>query len=186
MLKPAPLVESFLTELARSARLGPIIDLACGTGRNGLYLVENGLPVVFADTDEAALARVLSTLSGITSREQRARAECWCVDLEAGRSRPLDGKRFGGIMVFRYLHRPLMPAIRESLLPGGIVVYETFTVDQPAFGRPHNPDYLLLHDELKSYFGDWDILHYFEGVQGKPKRDHQRAIAQIVAVKPTG
>ncbi len=98
MLKPAPLVESFLTELARSARLGPIIDLACGTGRNGLYLVENGLPVVFADTDEAALARVLSTLSGITSREQRARAECWCVDLEAGRSRPLDGKRFGGIM----------------------------------------------------------------------------------------
>ena len=87
-------------------------------------------------------------------------------------------------MAFRYLHRPLMPAIRQSLLPGGILLYETFTVDQPAFGRPKNPDYLLRHGELQAYFGDWNILHYFEGVRGKPETGDQQAIAQIVAQKP--
>ena len=159
MLKHSCLLEKFKAQLTRSAELGPILDLACGTGRNGIYLVENALPVVFADADEEALAQVRSALPGIARRDQRAKARLWRVDFEADRPGPLDNKRFGGIMVFRYLHRPLMTAIRQAVAPGGIVIYETFTVDQPVFGRPHNPDFLLCHDELKACFGNWDILH---------------------------
>ena len=182
--KHSRLVERFFTDLARSAALGPILDLACGRGRNGLYLAEHRLPVVFADDDEGALAEVRAALSRLTRGEEQATAHCWSIDLEADNNDPLAGRRFGGIMAFRYLHRPLMPAIRQSLLPGGILLYETFTVDQPAFGRPKNPDYLLRHGELQAYFGDWNILHYFEGVRGKPETGDQQAIAQIVAQKP--
>ena len=48
------------------------------------------------------------------------------------------------------------------------------------YGRPNNPDFLLEPEELKSWFQNWDILHYYEGV----KHDPDRAIAQIIAKKP--
>ena len=101
------------------------------------------------------------------------------MDLEEGEENPLPEETYTGIMVFRYLHRPLMPNIKKALQGGGILLYETFTVDQPRFGRPHNPDFLLKPGELLSWFGDWDIIHHFEGIKEKPKR----AIAQLVCRK---
>jgi len=64
------------------------------------------------------------------------------------------------------------------------VIYETFTVDQPQYGRPKNPDFLSQHNELCGQFSDWNILHYFEGVVEKTEGDGLKAVAQIVAVKP--
>ena len=31
--------------------------------------------------------------------------------------------------------------IREGIVPGGVVVYQTYTVNQARLGRPTNPDY---------------------------------------------
>ena len=101
------------------------------------------------------------------------------MDLEEAGANPLEGLAAGGIMVFRYLHRPLVAAIRQSIQTGGVLMYETFTCDQRQFGEPHNPDYLLQPQELKGWFQDWQILHYFEGVKDAPRR----AVAQIVCTK---
>ena len=180
----ACLVEMFEMELARAAERGPILDLACGTGRNGLYLVANRMSVVFADADPAALAQVRSALTDPMYQSTRELADLWRVDFELGQSRPLENRRFGAIMVFRYLYRPLIEPIRQAVLPGGMVIYETFTVDQPKFGRPKNPDYLLRHGELPGYFEDWDILHRFEGVQDGREGGSPRATSRIVAIKP--
>jgi hypothetical protein len=73
-----------------------------------------------------------------------------------------------------------MPAIRNALRKKGILIYETFTVDQVRYGKPTNPDYLLRHGELKQWFADWEILHYAEVIQSDP----ERAMAQIVCRKP--
>jgi len=62
------------------------------------------------------------------------------------------------------------------LQKGGILIYETFTLDQPRFGKPHNPDYLLEPGELRRWFEDWKIIHHFEGIKNNPVR----AVAQIV------
>ena len=78
-----------------------------------------------------------------------------------------------------------MQSIKQAVLPGGIVIYETFTVDQPQFGRPHNPDFLLQHGELREHFEGWDILHSFEGVVDGAGGSGARAIAQMVAIKPS-
>jgi len=184
VLEHSCLLEKYLKELAHSAELGPLLDLACGTGRNGLYLVDNTIPVVFADADEAALSQVRATISGAGCGADNTLVQLWPVNLEKNNVNPLANSRFGGILVFRYLHRPLMESIRQAVLPGGIVIYETFTVDQAELGRPKNPDYLLRHDELRDYFIDWNVLHYFEGVQGQPELGSQQAIAQVVAIKP--
>jgi len=65
---------------------------------------------------------------------------------------PLPARRFAGIVVTNYLHRPLLPILAESLLPGGILIYETFAQGNEAFGRPSNPDFLLRPNELIDVF----------------------------------
>lgn len=180
MATVSPLVLQHLASLRAAGELAPILDLACGSGRNGLYLHQQGLPVVFADIRREALAAIEAAIDARSA----GTAGLWRLDLESGAEDPLAGERFGAVLVFRYLHRPLMPAIAHAVLPGGMVVYETFTVDQPRFGRPTNPDYLLRHGELPRYFEGWQILHDFEGEVQNPATGHNQAIAQLVARKP--
>lgn len=167
-----------LGALRAAADLGPVLDLACGGGRNGLYLTQQDLPVVFADRRKEALAQVADEPGGDKA------LRLWQVDLETGEDNPLAGAQFGAILVFRYLHRPLMPAIAEAIAPGGVVMYETFTVDQPRHGRPTNPDFLLRHGELPGYFPDWEQLHHFEGEAVNPASENVQAFAQLIARKP--
>lgn len=177
-MSAAELVSDYLEPLREAAALGPVLDLACGSGRNGLYLAQQDIPVVFADIRAQALDEVAAALG-----EQRT-ARLWRVDFEQGGSNPLAGELFGAILVFRYLHRPLMPAIVDAIAPGGLVVYETFTVEQARLGRPKNPDFLLRHDELPGYFRGWQVLHRFEGeVRDRDTGNHQ-ALARLVARKP--
>jgi tellurite methyltransferase len=162
----------FLTGLDRAL---PVLDLACGKGRNTLALAEQGLSLVFADKSVTALAVVEQRLleAGLSAR-------AWHVDLEQPRVDPLSALSFGAIICFRYLHRPLFPAIRQAVMPGGLLIYQTFTTEQARFGRPSNPDFLLRPGELKAEFQAWELIHSFEGVLQNPGR----AVAQIVARKP--
>jgi len=130
--------------------------------------------VVCCDRSSEALdrARELVAEHGVTM-------EYWKKDLELEGVNPLPVNFYGGVLVFRYLHRALIPCIKKALQEGGILVYETFTHDQPRYGKPHNPDYLLRPGELLEWFDDWEIIHYFEGLQNNP----MRAIAQMICRK---
>ncbi len=174
----ASLLHTFLAHSDRAAGAAPVLDLACGGGRNGLYLVQQGIPVVFADRRRDQLDEIAAQ-----TRDSNL-ATFWPVDFEEADRNPLQGRSFGAILVFRYLHRPLLAPIREAIQPGGLIVYETFTADQPRYGRPGNPDYLLRPGELRDTFGDWDGIHYFEGVTTSETSGREQAIAQIVARKP--
>jgi hypothetical protein len=55
-------------------------------------------------------------------------------------------------MCFRFLHRPLFPAMARALRPGGHLVYETYRVGQERFGRPKRPQFLLEPGELAAAF----------------------------------
>jgi tellurite methyltransferase len=179
----SPLLTHYADQIAAVANKGAILDLACGGGRNGLHLVEQGIPVVFADSDPTALAQVERSLAAAAYSYGRDLAALWQVDLEQGQLDPLEGRRFAGIIVYRYLYRAMFDAIKQAVHPGGIVIYETFTIDQPRYGRPKNPEFLLEHGELQACFSDWNILHSFEGVEQDDKGVDCRAIAQIVAIK---
>jgi len=175
MLKPASLLLDHLNLLTPKTLNGPILDLACGDGHNGIFLAKKGMPVTLSDVSEDALSRA-KTLAEETCVKVKLRQ----VDLEQDGLNPLTQEFFGAILVFRYLHRPLIPCIKKALTRGGILIYETFTVEQPKFGKPHNPRFLLKPGELLGWFGDWKILHHFEGIRENPKR----AVGQIVCRKP--
>lgn len=173
-----------MEKIALACSRAPALDLACGTGRNGLFLLASGIPVVFADRDSPSLEHIKQHLAAQPCERQRKLARFWQVDLEIPDTHPLDAQTFGAILVFRYLHRPLLAGIKEAVTPGGLVIYETFTVEQAKIGRPRNPDFLLRHGELRDCFREWDILHYFEGIERDPASGQRRAIAQLVAEKP--
>ncbi|QIZ75451.1 class I SAM-dependent methyltransferase [Ferrimonas lipolytica] len=161
-------------EQFRQLPSGPILDLACGSGRNGLALAQAGHPLWFTDANKEALARVEHQLTALGTT-----AVIWHQDLEDGHN-PFAGKQFAAVIGFNYLHRELFPWLIDAVKPGGLVIYETFTIKQAEIGRPSNPAFLLKPNELKQFFASWQILHYVEGKQANP----DRYSAQLVARKP--
>lgn len=134
---------------------GEALDVACGRGRNALALARAGLRVRAVDRDEAALAGLRAEARGLPIAVE-------AVDLETGEA-DLGREAFDVIAVFHYLHRPLFPALLRALRPGGLLIYETFIVDQAARGRPTNPLFLLQRGELKRLVAPLDILRDREG-----------------------
>lgn len=177
-VEPSRLVSEHLELLQRHRQNLPVLDLACGHGRNGLFLARQGVPVVFADRDATALASIREALQA-----GNCAGDVECVDLETGD--PLAGRNFGAVLVFNYLHRPLIGSLRRAVSPGGVVLYETFTRPQAAIGKPGNPDFLLKPGELDSWFQDWCIVARFEGEERDQQGAVKRAYASLVAIKPS-
>jgi SAM-dependent methyltransferase len=125
-------------------RGGPALDVACGTGRHALVLAAAGYEVHAVDRDAAKieeLSRSAAQLGMTIAAEVR--------DLETG-APDLGRDVYALIVVVHYLHRPLFPALVQALAPRGLLLYETFTVDQALRGRPTSPDHLLQHGELRT------------------------------------
>lgn len=174
-LSPDDLVATFSDRIVADRPEGPVLDLASGDGHNGLFLAGKGIPVILADRSEVALGKVKET-----AERTQGEIAIWKVDLEIPGENPLGEDVYSAILVFRYLHRPLMPCIRKALKAGGFLVYSTYTLKQAQFGKPHNPDFLLKSGELMDWFKDWTVLHHFEGIKENPRR----AVAEIVCRKP--
>lgn len=117
---------------------GEVLDLACGAGRHARALAASGHSVLAVDRDAEALKNVVA--NGITALQ---------VELEHG-NWPFAPNRFAAIVVTNYLHRPLFPHILNSLASQGILIYETFSQGNGRFGKPSNPDFLLMPGELLS------------------------------------
>ena len=170
----ASLLLTHIDLLKKLERSLPVLDLACGSGRNGLLLANHGIPVVFADKSASALKSVEQRLA-----KDNLPGCTWQIDLELAGSTPLSDQNYSAIIVFRYLHRPLFPELKTAVQPGGLIIYETFTEENRRFGRPDNPDFLLQPGELKTMFRDWEMIDYFEGTLSNP----DRAVARLVARK---
>jgi len=150
--------------LVEAGAAGPVLDLACGRGRHSLAAAARGLDVVAVDRDEAHLAELDRASRGLSGR-----VEIFAVDLETGRVPVLPRGHFAAILVFRYLHRPLAPAIESWLAPDGLLLYETFTVTQRSLGwGPTRDDFLLQPGELPRLFPGLTVEHFDEGPTDEP------------------
>ena len=137
---------------------GRALDVACGRGRHALLLAAAGFDVHAVDRDEAALGSL-----DAAARRLGLPVTVETLDLESGRPNVGDGA-YALVTVFHYLHRPLFPAVLAAMAPGALLLYETFTVDQAALGRPTNPAFLLEHGELPRLVAPLDVVRERDGV----------------------
>lgn len=139
---------------------GRVLDLACGGGRHTRLLAEHGYAVEAVDREAACIdALVAARLPGVRTR---------VADLEAG-PWPYHGELFDGIVVTRYLWRPLLPLIINALDKGGVLIYETFMTGHERLGKPSNPAFLLRKDELRFVVrGHLEIIAFEQGEQSTP------------------
>jgi SAM-dependent methyltransferase len=142
-----------------------VLDLAAGSGRHTAYLAGRGHRVTAVDRDASALV-------------PSDTVEVLAADLEDGSPWPLDGRRFGAIVVTNYLHRPLFPVLFAALQPGGILLYETFMEGNERFGKPSRPDFLLKDGELLDLVrGRFSVIAYEARMISQPKMAMVQRIA---------
>ena len=124
-------------------RGGTVLDVACGRGRHALLMASAGFKVRAIDRNPEAIEFLKATAERLNLQVDAA-----VVDLETDPPPDLSSSKYDVILVFNYLHRALMPALRDALAPGGRMFYETFTTRQAERGHPRNPDFLLRDGEL--------------------------------------
>lgn len=175
MSATSPFFEAQRERLARAARLGPVADLACGSGRHALAAAAGGARVLALDRDARALAALAAA-----ARQRGLAVAGLRVDLETPHGIPLRARSCGAILVFRFLFRPLARAIEEVLAPGGLLLFETFTVDQRNLAdHPRNPAFLLQPGELPRLFPRLRVLEHWEG---RTPGSHPEALARLCAL----
>jgi 2-polyprenyl-3-methyl-5-hydroxy-6-metoxy-1,4-benzoquinol methylase len=152
-----------------------VLDLACGEGRHSLAAAARGARVTAIDRDEARLA------AGRERAEAQGLSIEWlAADLEEPWP-PLDA--FDAILVFNYLDRAKMPQMIDLLVPGGLLMLETFLSTQRELGwGPTSEEHLLHPGELARLVAPLTSLHGREVIEAvDPER--WRAVASILAVK---
>ena len=153
-LAPSPWVQRFIRSIRPG---GAVLDVACGSGRHARWLAHLGFEV---DAVDRAPELFESPPQGV---------KLLGADLEQG-PWPYPGRRFDAICVIRYLHRPLLPVLVESLEPGGLLIYETFARGNERFGKPSNPAYLLVPGELlEAVRGRLRVVAYEDLVVEEPR-----------------
>jgi hypothetical protein len=149
----------FLKEKLDILVKGKALVLAMGEGRNAVFLARNGFDVDGCDISEKAIekTKLLASKSGVT-------LNAFVADLEEYK---IPADKYDLITCFYYTQRDLIPQIKEGLRKGGMVMFETYSIDQLKYGDnapgPKNPEYLLKHNELLDSFRDFRILYYREG-----------------------
>lgn len=164
---PLNLPAQFLVESLHRLPRGRALDVAAGRGRNALYLAKQGFSVHAIDRDAIAL----QTLRSFAEERKLSNVTTEVVDLETGpvSEAVFPPNTYDVVIVFLYLFRPLMPLFIQTLKPGGMLVYETFSVENHL--RHHHPrhrEFCFQPGELPALVSDLQMLHYDEGERPRP------------------
>ena len=162
---PTPL----LIETAEAMAPGKALDLACGAGRNALWLAEHGWEVTAVDGADAAI-EILRTRAS----ERGLKINAVVADLEKGEFE-IEPSRWDLVAMCYYLQRNLFEPAKHGVAPGGILISIVHMTEPGEQDVPHR----LRPGQLEQYFTGWEILHRYEGKATDSA--HRRAVAEIVA-----
>lgn len=173
----------FLVEQLHRLPKGKALDVAAGQGRHSLFLASHGYQVDAIDRDENALAQLAAAAKKSAYPTITTRA----LDLEqpAPFDPGLEIEKYDVIVVFFYLYRSLFPSLIDALKPGGILAYETFTIDNYFHHQhPKRWEFCLTPNELLRLSSGLQILHYDEGGHTGNQTSNLVYTAQLLAHKP--
>jgi SAM-dependent methyltransferase len=159
-VEPVPLV----ARIAQTLKPGRALDLACGAGRNAIWLAAQGWDVTAADGSPAAIELL---------KQKAPAVHAIAADLERGEF-AIELAAWDLILMSYYLQRDLFEPAKAGLGPGGVLI-AIVHVTEP--GEDPN-EHRAARGELTEYFRGWEILHSYEGPPND--RCHRRSVAEIV------
>lgn len=122
------------------------LDVACGEGRNAIFLAQHGFQMTAVDISPRGLER---------GRQRAAEVGVAVNFVEADLEEYRLEERYDLILNFNFLLRPLIPMLVDSLLPGGVLVLETI-LDTPSLEPGHTKSFLLQPGELQRLFAGFE------------------------------
>ncbi len=153
-----------LKEYSGLASCGNALDIACGNGRNSLFLAKQGFIVDAIDISTIATKH-------LAARDPNIHVICQDID-----DWTIPVHRYELIANIRFLDRRLFPMIKDGLKPGGVLIFESF-IDEK------KEEYCLRKNELLHVFSSFHIVYYQEKKSDHPEKFAQ--IASLVAMKQT-
>lgn len=163
-----------LIELAENLKAGNVLDLACGTGRNAIFLAEKGFKVTAID----------NSVVGIEIAKQRAKEKGLKIDFRVADLEKdefvIEENAYDLVCDFYYLQRELFAEMKKGVKASGLII-STIHI----YGEGENEGrFLLKEGELKEFFDDFEILHYHEtSLTDTDAGEHHRRTAEIIAKK---
>ncbi|MCD6527943.1 MAG: methyltransferase domain-containing protein [Desulfuromonas sp.] len=147
------------------------LDLACGLGRNALYLALEGWQVTAVDGSSVAVEHLRNQCSAIDVQQ---------LDLTIKPQQITS--RYDLVLQFFYFNRQRLHHFMQWVRPGGIMVVRTFSSAGNFPGQGPHPDFTLQPGELLEHFEGWNILCHEEGLEPSKKGG---SLAGIVAQRPS-
>ncbi|TKB27496.1 class I SAM-dependent methyltransferase [Desulfopila sp. IMCC35006] len=134
---------TILTDYWNLASCGNALDIACGNGRNSLFLAKMGFMVDAVD---------ISTVATNYLAGSDPKINVICQDIDDW---TIPRNRYQLIVNIRFLDRRLFPLIKDGLRPGGVLIFESF-IDKK------KNEYCLKQNELLHAFQSLHIVYYEE------------------------
>ena len=157
----------------RLPRRGRALDLACGAGRNALFLAQRGLTVDAVDISAVALARARKDGAGLAINWLQA-------DLETDFPWP---RQYDVIVNIRYVNPPLVTALARRLAPGGALIVEQHLRHEKAEVGPGNPAFRVAPGTLRQLAEGLSVVTHEEGLFRDPDNG-VAALARLFATAP--
>jgi len=146
---PSPIVAQYF----QKAEGRKALDLACGNGRNTLFLSENGFHVDAVDISSLALENL---------QERGKDLNISLYELDLDHFIPKENTYDFALMT-NYLDRALILRTAKALKTKALFIIETYMEHPQNAKKDSNPDFLLQKEELKTLFDhNYTILAYQE------------------------
>ena len=159
-------------EIVMKLKPGRALDLACGAGRNSIFLAENGWDVTAVDNSAAGVEIARSR-----AEEKGLKIDFIVADLETSEF-AIEPGAYDLICDLYYLQRDLFPKMKNGVRSGGVII-STIHIH----GDGEEPGRFDLREgELREFFSDMEILHYHEtDSTDTDAGDHHRRTAELIA-----
>ena len=167
---PVTLLSDWLPKIP----VGKALDVACGAGRNTIYLAEAGFEVDAIDISVEGLRQ---------TAEKAAEKELVVTCIEHDLDEPYAfATHYDLILVLWYVDLGLVKQLCDCLLPGGFLICEEHLRSEQDVIGPGNPDFRVAPGALRDAASKLDLLLYEEVVEPIPEGG-QVASARVVARK---
>ena len=139
---PSPFLSKEIDRIKVLAPGHTAMDIACGEGRNSVFLAQNGFLVTGLDISDVGLSKgiVRANTAGVTVDFRRVNLDGYVIS-----------EKYDLILNFNFLLRRLIPSVVDALTPGGLLLFDTI-LESPELLASHNPAYFLKKGELVKLF----------------------------------